>query len=317
MKPLRILLLVMASAVPAAAQTPDPPCTGQRYGLMQLFVGVSTETVALTCPAPSGPANVSTAHVIRIDLGAPGLSFVTSGQGRGGPKQFDLDLPTAFIAHAGVQVAFNANLFTNCCIYEGSGQPVETELIGLEVSGGKILSAVQANRTTPQNCPPPPYPFDATLIVTGKMLRIQTIDRAEGLMPLDAAVTGSHMLVAGGQIVAPSGGCPDEFFGPNARTLVGLSADNAVLWIAAVDLSTSGGVTLMQAAQLMTQLGAANAINLDGGGSTSLAIEDAAGKARLLNLPKDGASSCTFAVGGTQHCERYVGAIFGVHAQRR
>ena len=53
---------------------------------------------------------------------------------------------------------------------------------------------------------------------------------------------------------------PAEFFGPNARTLVGLSGRNDVLWIVAVERAATQGVTLPQAAQLMIQLSAATAL---------------------------------------------------------
>jgi hypothetical protein len=63
----------------------------------------------------------------------------------------------------------------------------------------------------------------------------------------------------------------------------------------------------------MILLGAANALNLDGGGSTSLAVDAGGGDVRLLNTPNDYAPGCTFPKDG--RCERYVGASFGIHAQ--
>jgi exopolysaccharide biosynthesis protein len=89
------------------------------------------------------------------------------------------------------------------------------------------------------------------------------------------------------------------------------SADN-MLWVAAVTRETSNGLTLRQAAQMLQQLGAANAINLDGGGSTALAVDSGGGKASLLNVPSDSASKCKVPVKGG--CERFVGASFGIHA---
>jgi hypothetical protein len=319
MKTARIaLLLMLASGVPAVAQTPASDCTSVPYGTVQLFVGISTETVAFTCGSV-----VSTAHVIRVDLGAPGLSFATSGPSGGGPGEFVLEPTTSFLQRTGSQVAFNANLFTVCCTDFPPTLPPDpkalTQLIGLEISGGRVLSPVKANvPPSDQTCTPPTpsYPFDQSILVTGHAARIEKIDNAAPPQA-DVAVTGSHLLVQAKQNVAPSNTCPTEFFGQNARTLVGLDAGNGVLWIAAVDRSTSHGVTLPQAAQLMIGLGAATAINLDGGGSTSLVIEDGGGMPRLLNLPNDpppDPTHCTFRVG--KHCARYVGASFGIHAQR-
>ena len=58
------------------------------------------------------------------------------------------------------------------------------------------------------------------------------------------------------------------------RTAVGVTADNKLL-IVTVDgrQPISQGVTLVELAALMKQLGAVNAINLDGGGSTTLSVK--------------------------------------------
>jgi hypothetical protein len=330
MKPARIaLLFLLALVVPASAQTPDPGCSSELGFLKGLFVGVSELTIAFTCPQQQG-GPTTTAHVIRVDLGAPGLSFETSGAGGSGafpvgPSAiFDQELTTAFLTRTKSQVAFNANLFTNCCCdYVAAGAvPEKTYLIGLQVSGGTVLSGIGAKPAPLDgscgSTPPANFPFDYSLVVRGTALNIQRFVVAQADRPVTAAVTGSHLMVSGGRNVAPtenSGG----FFGPNARTLVGLSGDDRILWIAAVDRSTSDGVTLAQAAQLMIQLGAAMAINLDGGGSTSLAVEDGLGAPRLLNQPNDTPDpsnphkkKCMVAVNG--RCERFVGASFGIHA---
>jgi exopolysaccharide biosynthesis protein len=95
--------------------------------------------------------------------------------------------------------------------------------------------------------------------------------------------------------------------------VVGLSNGDAVLLVAAVTRETSQGLTLRQAAQMLQQLGAVNALNLDGGGSTSLAVDGGGGKATLLNIPSDPHSPCTHSLHGG--CERFVGASFGIHAR--
>lgn len=317
MKTLRVVvLLILALIVPAAAQSPAPGCSAEPYGITQLFVGVRSATVAFTC----GTA-VSTAHVIRVDLRAPGLSFLASQSESGGPGPFAQELTTEFLQRTHSQVAFNGNLFTNCCCRDVPPRAtVETNLIGLEISDGRILSPVEAKPPplTPNACgatPAAAFPFDYSLLVTDQGLRIDRLHAMAAFVSrVHAAVTGSHLLVSGGRNVAPTEDT-GEFFGPNARTVVGLNADNTVLWVAAVDRSTSQGVTLPQAGQLMILLGAATALNLDGGGSTSLAIQDTGGDARLLNLPNDTASPCTLPVG--THCARYVGANFGIRALSR
>lgn len=213
-KPLRIAFaLTLMLCAPAAAQAPDPGCTLTYSALAELFVGITMQTVAFTCPSS---AAATTAFAVRVDLTAPGLSFEASPQGSGGKGSFDLELPTTFLQKTNSRVAINANLFTVCCTVTPPTSPA-TELLGLEVDRSKVLSPLGHN---PGNNPP--YPFDTSLIVAGKALRIVTLKQVNPIeAAVDTAVTGSHLLVSAGLNVAPLETGPVEFFGPNARTLVG------------------------------------------------------------------------------------------------
>lgn len=70
------------------------------------------------------------------------------------------------------------------------------------------------------------------------------------------------------------------------RTAVGMSRDSSTLFIVAIDGRTtrSVGVTLTELASLMRQLGAWQAMNFDGGGSTTMVIDGA-----VVNVPSDSA----------------------------
>jgi exopolysaccharide biosynthesis protein len=296
-----IVFALVLCAWPAAAQTSDPGCTSKSSGLVQLFVGIATQTVEITCPMSGAPVT-TTAYAVSVGLSAPGLAFEASS--KNGGASFNAELATAFLQRTSSQIAFNANLFTNCC---SDTKSESASLCGLEISGGQLLSPLS---NKPPGCDSH-FPFDTSLTVTGNAVRIATLDQ----VPLaDAAITGSHLLVASGSNVAPPDTNPADFFGPNARTLVGLSEANDVLWIVAVERGPlSRGITLPQPAQLMMQLGATTALNLDGGGSTSLAVDAGNGKVRLLNTPNDQTEGCTFRK--DDRCERYVGASLAIHAQ--
>jgi hypothetical protein len=103
------------------------------------------------------------------------------------------------------------------------------------------------------------------------------------------SVTGSHRLVQNGANVAPTscGLC-----GLNPRTAVGLTTGNSKLLMMTVDgrQSFSGGVSLVELANLMISHGATNAINLDGGGSTTMVMNYYADglATQVLNSPSDG-----------------------------
>jgi hypothetical protein len=68
------------------------------------------------------------------------------------------------------------------------------------------------------------------------------------------------------------------------RTAVGFSRDSSTLFILAVDGRTqrSVGVTLAELADLMRQLGAWQAMNFDGGGSTTMVVDG-----KVVNVPSD------------------------------
>ncbi|MDP4093271.1 MAG: phosphodiester glycosidase family protein [Bacillota bacterium] len=102
------------------------------------------------------------------------------------------------------------------------------------------------------------------------------------------AVTGSAILVRDGQI-------PSTFSfnipGLQPRTAVGSSKDGKQLILVTVDgrQNSSIGMSQYQLAQLMLDLGAYNAMNLDGGGSTTM-VERTPGtnSLSLVNSPSDG-----------------------------
>ncbi|MDJ1133159.1 phosphodiester glycosidase family protein [Streptomyces iconiensis] len=103
------------------------------------------------------------------------------------------------------------------------------------------------------------------------------------------AVGGRGLLVVDGQ-AQDWEGRPNNAAAP--RTAVGFSRDGGTMHVLTVDgrQAASGGVTLTELAVMMQDLGAYNALNLDGGGSsTLLAREPGAEKLRLENSPSEGA----------------------------
>ena len=68
------------------------------------------------------------------------------------------------------------------------------------------------------------------------------------------------------------------------RTAIGFSRDSSTLYLLTVDgrSENSGGMTLVELATMMRRLGAWQAMNFDGGGSTTMVIDGA-----LVNKPSD------------------------------
>ncbi len=101
------------------------------------------------------------------------------------------------------------------------------------------------------------------------------------------AVGGGPMLLVGGEVridAAEESFKPDVVIGKHPRTAVGVNRSGEVL-IVTVDgrQSISLGASLADMAGIMKRLGAVTAINLDGGGSTTLAI-----RGLVINSPSGG-----------------------------
>ncbi len=74
------------------------------------------------------------------------------------------------------------------------------------------------------------------------------------------------------------------------RTAIGIDADTGHVLILVIDgrQSFSRGYTMVELANMMTALGAENALNLDGGGSSTMAGHTVDGQLAVLNSPSDG-----------------------------
>jgi hypothetical protein len=108
------------------------------------------------------------------------------------------------------------------------------------------------------------------------------------------AVGGRPVLVRDSAIVAGIDTVGQTGFatGRHPRTAVGVGSGGRRLLLAVVDgrqAPYSDGMTLRELATLMQALGAREAINLDGGGSTALVVSDsdASGGFRVANRPSD------------------------------
>ena len=104
--------------------------------------------------------------------------------------------------------------------------------------------------------------------------------------PSDAweVIGGNTLLVQGGKII------PHESKTRHPRTVVGLDAAHSKLTLLLVDGRKPGvaaGMSYDELAAEMLRLGCTEALNLDGGGSSVMAVR-ADGKMKILNAPTDG-----------------------------
>lgn len=105
---------------------------------------------------------------------------------------------------------------------------------------------------------------------------------------------GGPVLLRNGAVVVPSAN-PNHLLkraARNPRTVVGLDASGTTLTLLVVDGRKPGiasGMTFDELAAEMLRLGCTDAINLDGGGSSLMAVRDTkTGAMKILNQPTDG-----------------------------
>jgi exopolysaccharide biosynthesis protein len=102
---------------------------------------------------------------------------------------------------------------------------------------------------------------------------------------MSGAVSGWPMINRGCEPIPNLPG--SDFFtqAPHPRTAVGLSQDGKTMYIVVTDGRREGvpGLTLPELAQFMDELGACTAMNLDGGGSSAMWVENG-----IVNKPSDG-----------------------------
>jgi hypothetical protein len=140
----------------------------------------------------------------------------------------------------------------------------------------------------------------AVLVASGPVLpvveRLRAADRVSvitGLVPhrgaLRTLVGGWPRIIQAGRNVAleadsVEGTVPRFSRARHPRSALGISRDSATLYVVAVDgrQQASVGMTLEELADAMIALGAYEAMNLDGGGSTALVVRDS-----IVNVPSD------------------------------
>lgn len=132
-------------------------------------------------------------------------------------------------------------------------------------------------------------------------VRMDWIARGADWPAVDNAVAGAFSLVRGG-VAGPETG-PDIAAtsslatAQHPRTALGLTAEGELLLVTVDGRTAAGdGMSGPQLAELMVELGATEAINLDGGGSTTMYVEDC-WFGHVVNNPSDGSGPRSVADG--------------------
>jgi Phosphodiester glycosidase len=219
--------------------------------------------------------------IAEIDLTNPNVHLHVASGGPDpdgqGPWQTVLMQPTRVAARENFDLVVNGDFFQARGVVDAEGADSQyrsniwARVEGPAVSSGKVWSTSIGKL--------PCLVVHRTHSVTIEMLSRPTADDLE--------------VIAGNTLVL-SHGANVSHLNPlrHPRTVVGLNAGRTKLVILVVDGRKAGVALGMSYAELgteMQRLGCTQAINLDGGGSTVMAVRDlATGKYRVLNDPTDG-----------------------------
>jgi exopolysaccharide biosynthesis protein len=234
-------------------------------------------------------------HVVKIDLAAPGIAFRLSPPG--GNLETVRQTTLEFLLQEHAQIAINAHYF----LPWPSSSP-EASLVGFAASNGTVYSAFEIPEQIYALVPYAP----ALNIDAENHASIVNRDPADasGTQVLERvkvwnAVSGSAQIVTDGvktiPAYAPEGvlqpGGPNAYSNAkswyaqtNARSAIGISKDGTTLVLFTVDArGGSAGMAVGEVAAVLIQdYGVYQALNLDGGGSTTLAIDGA-----IVNVSSD------------------------------
>ena len=255
------------------------PVASAEEHLAQPFVGVTLRRLFLDDPRPLA------IWVAEIDLTADGISFLVT-PGNGDPNGSEAGDPNAettrqttleFLEEQNAQLAINATFF--------GMSARDTDNLGLVVSAGEWVSPFR------EDWPSINISSDnQASIVRGKHDTYQVTSRGQH-ENLYNAVTGSDQIVIDSKATTGKGEFSTAL---HPRTAIGYTADKKLI-LATVDGRQPGvseGMSLLELASLMLRFGSVQAINLDGGGSTTMVIADP--EPRVLNTPssKNKAGEC-------------------------
>ncbi|TVQ98153.1 MAG: phosphodiester glycosidase family protein [Deltaproteobacteria bacterium] len=264
---------VRAGSTPAPTAS-EPPRQDHRFGppvewdggvqtVTELFEGVRLVRRSQREPRPLR------IHIVQIDPGAPGISFlVTPPNGPDLPRETTSQTTRAFLVEHELQLAINAHFF--------APWPAEddyAELRGLAVSDGEPYSPFRPNWR------------QAFVITDDGDAMIVEHDQAEdvghGTNPpvhVVQAVGTNERILRDGVNTATW----DEL---HPRTAIGVTTDGLVVFLVADGRQerVSEGLTTPEVADILLEFGVTDAINMDGGGSSTLVVAD--DEARVVNRP--------------------------------
>ena len=229
------------------------------------------------------------AHIVVVDLQAPGIGFLVTPGNPAEVLPLKARTTSQFARSTGVQIAINGDGF--------SPWWAKGPLDYFPHAGDRVAPAGYAMS-------------EGVAYGKGSGPTIYFSKKGEASFTLgditpNNAISGNNMIVVNGTATA---GLDNSYAAP--RTAIGIDKTGTRLILFVADGRQpfySQGATLYEMAQLMIFYGAVNAMNMDGGGSSTLVMRNSLGIVQVINSPIQT---------GIPGRERPVGNQLGIFAQR-
>jgi hypothetical protein len=230
----------------------------------QLYPGVTYIKEVRTSPRKM------VVHIIKIEMNRGNIQpLITPADRPAGSQPYDARTTSQFAKQNKVQIAINGHGFTPWYDY----RLIYTPHVGDKVSPiGPVVSKNFRFKINQDNSAP-------MLMFNGK----RPVDIGYVLDNANYAISGTRMLVSGGQVEPGLNN-----IGTDPRTAAGVDYAGQKLILVVVDGRQSGyskGATLQELAQILVDHGADKALELDGGGSSTLVHNPRDGAPMVLNSP--------------------------------
>ncbi len=284
MKPLfsSLCAFLLISAPLRASETTTSPFAGVRHIVRRDIAPDDKEAkdkLLKDKAAPETPRQTAI-EIVEIDLTTPGLRFLVTPPTRGGPNGDETKTQSTrgFVAEQKAQIGINGGFFR----LENGRESRWTNNISLAASDGVIYS-----------------PFEIVKEKFEYALNISKDNRASIIRLGEVAPSSIYSAIAGSEPILLDGKNVAVWKEMHPRTVVGINREGTKLFLCVVDgrqPTRSMGMTTPEVGELLKQYGAWNAINLDGGGSSTLVFDlygdrDASGQEIgpfLVNKPSGG-----------------------------
>ena len=282
------LVMVIISPIASKADTTLDDWT-------PIFKGIDRTTGRMT--PTGGDTKTMVVQILRVDLTDPDVQLLTTPPATNYQARVRETLGqsvSSFLQANQIQVAINANFYDPVI---PSSPGLSAVVKGLHISRGFTVSSQDSSQDS-----------SAALFTTNKqVLFVRNNYPPTNTAGIYTAISGRYELISNGVNLANNNTSPIR--GDQPRTAVGASEDGKYLFMLVIDGRQPGwsdGAEDEDVSAWFLSVGAYNAVMMDGGGSTTMAMSDCLGNAVRLNRPSDLLA---------QGHERYVGSHFGVFAK--